>query len=108
MATNNSIHIIGNMGKDPEMSYKGQDGDVPVTKVSVAVQRKRDKDADPDWFNVVAFYGTAEYLNQYGEKGRKVAIEGEMRQNRWETEDGQPRSTYELVAQDVQFLDYRE
>ena len=65
MAKLNKIQIIGRFGKDPEMSFKGQNGDVAVTKVSVAAERKRDKET-VDWFNVVAFGQTAEFINQYG------------------------------------------
>ncbi|MBC8330422.1 MAG: single-stranded DNA-binding protein, partial [Anaerolineae bacterium] len=63
MAKLNKIQIIGRLGKDPEMSYKGQDGDTAVTKISVAADRKRDKETT-DWFNVVAFGQTAEFINQ--------------------------------------------
>jgi single-strand DNA-binding protein len=101
----NKIHIVGNMGKDPEMSYRGKDGDMAVTKVSVAVNRP--KNAGTDWFNVVAFRKTAEFLNEYGAKGRKVYVEGKMRQNRWEDEDGQTHTMWELVANQVEFLDSR-
>ena len=101
----NTIHIIGNLGKDPEMSYKGSDGDMAVTKVSVAVNDRHDQ---TNWFNVVAFRKTAEFLNNYGRKGRKVYVEGRMQQNRWQNEDGETRTSWELVANQVEFLDSRD
>ena len=107
MAKLNKIQIIGRFGKDPEMSFKGQNGDVAVTKVSVAAERKRDKET-VDWFNVVAFGQTAEFINQYGKKGRLVYLEGEMRNNRWEDEDGNTRDWWEIAVDDFQFLDYIE
>lgn len=103
MSANNNITIVGNLGRDPEMSYKGADGSMAVTKASVAVNRSRGEGTD--WFNVVAFRGTAEYFNNYGRKGRKVAIQGEMRQNRWTDEEGNTRTSWELVANNIQFLD---
>ena len=103
----NKIQIIGRLGKDPEMAYKGEKGDLAVTKMSVAVNRKRDKEA-VDWFNVVAFGQAAEFANQYGAKGRLVYIEGEMRNNRWEDEEGKTRDWWEIAVNDFQFLDYVE
>ena len=81
----NRIHIIGNLGKDPEMSFKGKDGSTAVTKVSVAVNDRNDK---TNWFNVVAFGKTAEFINNYGAKGRKVYVEGRMQMSRWQDKEG--------------------
>ena len=103
MSVSNSIRIIGRMGKDPQMEYKGQDASLPVTKVSVAADRSRSEGTD--WFNVVAFRQTAEFLNEYGSKGRLLAIEGEMRQNRWQDDDENWHERWELIANDVRFLD---
>ena len=104
MSAVNSMHIVGRLGKDPEMRF-GASG-TPVAKVSVAVDNRRIGDKDqPDWFSVVAFGKTADYLNEYGAKGRLVAIGGEMHQNRWEDSEGNPRSTWELIASGFQFLD---
>jgi len=47
----NKIQIIGRLGKDPEMSYRDEKGDLAVTKMSVAANRKCDKEVT-DWFNV--------------------------------------------------------
>ena len=104
MSAVNNIHIIGRLGKEPEMKFASSG--TPFTKVSVAVDTRRNGDeSQPDWFNVVAFNKTAEFLNQYGAKGRLVAVEGEMHQNRWEDQDGTPRTSWELVANSFQFLD---
>ena len=106
MSTNNNIRIIGNMGRDPEMTYAGEDGSLEVTKFSVAVNRR--KNSGTDWFNCVAFRGTAKFVNDYGAKGRKGAIVGEMRQSKWQTEDGQTRTSWELVVDGIEFLDRRD
>jgi single-strand DNA-binding protein len=97
----NTIHIIGRLGKDPEMAYSG-DGK-PFTKTSVAVDRQG-KGKETDWFNAVAFGKTAEFLNEYGAKGRKVYVEGRMQSNKWE-KDGQTRTSWELIVNQVEFLD---
>nr|MBC8330663.1 single-stranded DNA-binding protein [Anaerolineae bacterium] len=51
---------------------------------------------------------TAEFINQYGKKGRLVYIEGEMRNNRWEDDDGKTRDWWEIAVSDFQFLDFVE
>ena len=98
----NKIHIIGNLGRDPEMKYSTSGKE--VTKASVA---QSDRNGQTNWFNVVAFGKTAEFLNNYGSKGRKVYVEGRMQQNRWEDSEGQTRTTWELIASQVEFLDSR-
>ena len=103
----NKIQLIGRLGKDPEMAYVGKDGDKARTKVSVAVDRPYPGEGT-DWFNVVCFGKTAEFVNQYGAKGRRVLIEGVMQNNRWEDQEGNTRDWWEVVAKDVQFLDYEE
>lgn len=101
----NKIQIFGRLGKDPEMAYKGQEQDKAVTKVSVAVNRTRGEGTD--WFNVVCFGKTAEFVNTYGKKGREVYIEGRMQNNRYE-KDGATRDWWEIVVEDFQFLDFVE
>ena len=98
----NKIHIIGNLGRDPEMKYSTSGKE--VTNASVA---QSDRNDQTNWFNVVAFGKTAEFLNSYGAKGRKVYVEGRMQQNRWEDSEGQTRTTWELIASQVEFLDSR-
>ena len=83
MATLNQVQFIGRLGKNPEMDYVGQTGDLARTRVSLAVDRPHKKDAT-DWVNLVAFKQSAEFLNQYGTKGRQVYIEGHLQTREWE------------------------
>ena len=55
------------------------------------------------YFDIVLWGKQGEALNQYLIKGKQVAIEGELRQNRWE-QDGQSRSKVEIVANNIQLL----
>ncbi len=105
MANVNKTIIIGRLGKDPDLKYTPTTGNA-VCRVSVAVNRPGKSD-ETDWFNLVAWGKTGEFLNQYGRKGRMVCVEGRMQQNRWTDAEGNPRSNWELVAQNIQFLDRR-
>ena len=74
-----------------------------VVKCSVAVDRRRGEGTD--WFHVVAFGQQAEFINQYGAKGRLVAAEGRMQNNRYTDSEGNTRDWWELYVDDFQFLD---
>ncbi|MGN0905544.1 MAG: single-stranded DNA-binding protein, partial [Bullifex sp.] len=83
-------------------------GGEAVVRFSVAVNRRK-RNADGSWedeahfFNCVYFGKSAEGVNQYLTKGRQVAINGELRQNRYEVE-GQNRSTVEIFVNNLQLI----
>jgi single-strand DNA-binding protein len=98
--------VVGNLGKDPEIRY-GQSGGA-IGKFSVAVS-ERVKDGDnwkdhTEWFNVVCFGKTAENAGQYLAKGRKVLVEGRIRQRTYQKNDGSAGYSTELLADKVVFL----
>lgn len=100
--------IIGNLGRDPEMRYTPSGK--PVTSFSVAVSRKyTTADGDPreetQWFRVNAWSKLAETCNEFLSKGRKVFVEGRLQVRTWEGQDGQKRTSVEIVASDVVWLD---
>ena len=101
MSANNSIRIIGRMGRAPELR-ESRNG-TPVANVSVAVDNRYNDTTD--WFRCVFFGETAQITHQYGDKGRLVALEGEMHQNRWIDDGGNDRTSWELTARSIQFLD---
>jgi single-strand DNA-binding protein len=109
----NTIHIVGNLGGDPEMRYL--DSGTPVTNFSVASNRRYSgKDGEPKeettWFRIAAFGKLAENCNQYLGKGRQVYVVGRIRPDEdgnprtWEGQDGTTRASFEVTAQSVQFL----
>jgi single-strand DNA-binding protein len=99
--------LIGNLGKDPEMSYTP--GGKAVTKFSVAVTR-RGKDANGErkdettWFNVVAWERLAETMNTYLHKGSKVYIEGRMTSREFTDKEGVKRTFWDVVATEMELL----
>jgi len=102
----NTLCIIGNLGKDPEIR-RTPSGDA-VVSFSIAVSEKWNGTNGPqertDWFDIVAWRGTAELIGQYVKKGHKVGIVGKLRQNKWEDKDGNARSKVEIHADRVDFL----
>lgn len=99
--------IVGNLGKDPEMRYT-PDG-TPVTSFSVAVTRKKgDGTEKTTWFKVTCWRKLAEVTNQYLKKGRQVMVLGEIDADAYLAQDGQPRASLNLTANEVKFLGGRD
>ncbi|HWP85259.1 MAG TPA: single-stranded DNA-binding protein [Terriglobia bacterium] len=103
----NKVILVGNLGKDPEMSYlpSGQS----VTKFSLATTRAyKDKNGElkeeTEWHNIVAWGKLGEICAQYLSKGRQAYVEGRIQTRTWEGRDGQKRTSVDIVASDVQIL----
>jgi single-strand DNA-binding protein len=99
--------IMGNMTRDPELRYTA--GGQAVCNFSLAANRyfkdkQGEKQEDTTYVKVTVWGKQAETTAQYCEKGRCVFVEGRMNSNSWETEDGQKRSSLEVVAENVQFI----
>lgn len=105
----NKIILIGNLGKDPDMSYTPSGK--AVTKFSLAVSRRwRDRESNEQrdettWFNIVAWDRLAETCNSYLHKGSKVMIEGRMNSRKYTDKEGVERTAWEVTASDMQMLD---
>ena len=110
MASFNKITIVGYLGRDPELRYTA-DG-TPVCTFSVATtERRKDKGGEfrdvTTWFRVSCWRRQAEAASQYLSKGRQVYIEGRLSQQEYTDRDGNPRTSLEVQASDVQFLGSR-
>jgi single-strand DNA-binding protein len=105
----NDIHIIGNLGDDPETRRTG--GDKKVCNMRVAVSRSGGRDGEEvtDWFRVVVWDKLADTCEQYLRKGSKVYLRGEMRSSQYEDKDsGKKITSWELNAFQMQMLDSRK
>jgi single-strand DNA-binding protein len=105
MADLNHVLLIGRLTRDAELKYTS--GGMAVCKFAIAVNRRK-KSGDQwideaSFFDIVLWGRSGETLNQYLVKGKQVAVEGELHQNRWE-QDGQSRSKIEIMASNVQLL----
>lgn len=103
----NKVMIIGHLGRDPEMRYTPSGK--PVTSFSVATSRswkssQGERRTETEWFNIVAWGSLAEICSQYLHKGERVYIEGRLQTRKWEDDDGNKRSTVELIANEMIML----
>jgi single-strand DNA-binding protein len=110
----NKAMLIGRLTRDPEMRYT-QSG-TAMTRFGIATNRygtgpDGERKEFTDFHNVVAWNqgkrNLAEICAQYLKKGSLVFVEGRLQTRSWEGQDGQKRTTTEINAQDVQFLESR-
>jgi single-strand DNA-binding protein len=106
MANNtNSITIVGNITRDPEMRYTA--GGTSTATFGVAVNRSWRNQQTNEWeertsfFNVVCWRQLAENVAASLRKGTRVVVTGRLEQRSWETEQGEKRSVVEVVADEV-------
>ena len=108
MADLNSVCLTGRLTRQAEIRYS-QAGGGAVLRFSLAVnRRKRSADGngwedEANFFDCVYFGRSAETVNRFLDKGRQVAISGELRQSRWE-QDGQSRSKVEIVVNQLNLI----
>lgn len=107
MANYNKVILIGNLTRDPQMSYLPSQ--TPVTEIGLAVNRKwKSKEGEQReetcFIDCRAYGRQAETLNQYMRKGRPILIEGRLQLDTWEGKDGQKRSRHRVIVENFQFL----
>ncbi len=107
----NKVHLIGNLGQDPETRYMPSGG--AVTNISIATTAAwKDKQTGEqkertEWHRVVAFGRLAEIMAEYLRKGSQVYIEGKLRTNKYDKE-GQTHYSTEIIADQMQMLGSRQ
>ena len=97
-----SITILGNLGKDPAVSYT--QGGMAVCKFSVATSEKRKGEEKTTWFDVVVFDKLGELCGQHLAKGRTVLVQGRISIEDWTDKEGAKRRSWSLLANTVQFV----
>ncbi len=102
----NTVALIGRLGKDAELKTSSH-GTVSAN-FSIAVNRQVKKndqyEEHTDWYDCVLYGKLAEALCQYMTKGTQLSIQGSLRQERWEDDQGGKHSRIRVVAQQVQLL----
>ncbi|MGI6457554.1 MAG: single-stranded DNA-binding protein [bacterium] len=102
----NKVILIGRITADPELRYT-QSG-IAVASYSIAVDRRfkgPNGEKQTDFINVVSWRKQAELLCNYVKKGYMIAVEGSLHMRKYQAQDGQNRTVYEVVTDNVQFLD---
>ncbi|MGF7059217.1 single-stranded DNA-binding protein [Brassicibacter mesophilus] len=111
----NSVVLIGRLTKDPELRFLPGNG-TAVSTFSIAVDKDLSKDKKQemeskgqptaDFINIVVWGRRAETCANYLVKGRLVAIQGRIQSRSYDAADGSRRYVTEVVADNVQFLEW--
>lgn len=105
MASINSVVLVGNLTRDAEIKYTNSG--TAIVKFSLAINRR--KKVGESWQDEANFFDinmmgkSAESVHKFLTKGKQVAVQGELRQERWE-QDGQSRSKVTVFAFSLQLL----
>lgn len=101
----NNCNMIGRLTKDPVL--RATPTGKSVATVSLAIPRQYEKDKS-DFIDIVIWGKLAENVAKYMHKGSKVAVNGNLQMRKYTDSQGKERTTYEIVAQGVEFLDPKE
>ena len=110
MANFNKVFLMGNLTRDPQVSYLPSQ--TAVCELGLAVNRRwtsqdGQQKEEVSFVDVVAYGKQAETLGKYLRKGRPVFIEGRLKLDQWEAPDGTKRSKMRVVLEGFQFIDSR-
>ncbi|MDD2388274.1 MAG: single-stranded DNA-binding protein [Desulfobacterales bacterium] len=102
MAGVNKAIILGNLGKDPEMTYTPSG--LAVCKFSLATSKKmKDGQTVTQWHRCTAFGKTGELIAQYVNKGNQLYVEGEITYSQYE-KDGTIRYSTDIIVREFNFI----
>lgn len=106
MSAINSVHFTGNLTTDPEFRFV--ESGMGRAVFSLAVNKRVRNEQTGQWedgaamfIRVTAFRELAENIAESLKKGAYVSVDGELRQNNYTTDNGEKRTTYEVVADNV-------
>lgn len=101
----NSVNIMGNLTRDPELKYTPSGK--TVCSLSIANNRVYTKNGEKvtevSYFDVEVWGAVAENCNKYLTKGSGIIVEGRLRQDRWE-KDGKTQSRVRIIANNIHFM----
>lgn len=105
----NNVVLIGNLSRDPELSYT-PNTQTAVCRFTLAVNRpKRDgQDTGADFIRIIVWGRQAENCKRYLSKGRKVAVSGRITTGSYKDRNGQTVYTTDITAENVEFLSAQE
>ncbi len=103
----NSVHLIGNLGMDPEI--KTLDSGRKLARFSLATSEtfrngEGKQIKETQWHNIVAWGGSATIAEKFLKKGREIAIQGRLSHRQYEDKSGNTRYFTEVIANEIALL----
>ena len=102
----NSVCLMGRLTADPEL--KSTQSGVSVCSFRIAVDRTyqpKGQEKQTDFINIVTWRSTAEFVSRYFRKGQLVAVQGSIQTGQYTDRDGNKRTTFDVVADNVFFAE---
>ncbi|MCA1960544.1 MAG: single-stranded DNA-binding protein [Desulfomonile sp.] len=103
----NKVLLLGHVGKDPEVRYTGSGRAVASFTLATSQTWKDQEGNDQErteWHRIVAWGRLGEICGEYLSKGKQVFIEGRIQSRDWEDQEGNKRTTVEIIASDMIML----
>lgn len=100
----NNITLQGRLTRSPEM--KATASGISCATFTLACEqdyKNPNGERDTDFFDVVAWRGTADFVQRYFSKGQMAVVKGRLQTRQWTAEDGSKRKTVQIVAENVYF-----
>jgi single-strand DNA-binding protein len=95
----NQVVLTGNLGADPEVFYSSE-GD-PIATFNLAFRSSKKK---TNWIKITAFNRLAEVAEKHLHKGARIGLAGTLDQQKWETDEGVQRSSFQIIANTIEFI----
>ena len=102
----NSVCLMGRLVADPEL--RQTPSGVSVCSFRIAVDRTyqpKGQEKQTDFINIVTWRSTAEFVSRYFRKGQLVAVQGSIQTSQYTDRDGNKRTTFDVVADNVFFAE---
>ena len=100
MAFDNTVTVVGNVTRDPELRFTPNGA--PVCNFGLAWNRKGQNDEEVvSFFDITCWRNLAENVAESISKGSRVIVYGRLDQRSWESQEGERRSKVEIIADDV-------
>jgi len=106
----NRVIFVGRLSKDVETRYSQGANATAISRTSIAIDRKikRENEPEADFFNLVAFGKTAEFLEKYFKKGMKIAIVGRVENDNYTDKDGKKVYGTRIVVEECEFCESKD
>jgi single-strand DNA-binding protein len=105
MSNGNTVTLVGNLTRDPELRYTPT-GQATVT-FGLAVNRRWQNRQTQEWeeatsfFDIVCWRELAQNVSETLTRGTRVIVTGRLEQRTWESADGERRSKIEVIAEEL-------
>lgn len=105
----NKINLVGRLVRDPELKFAAGSG-MAIGNFTIAVNRRFKKEGQPeaDFIPIVCFSKIAEAVANYTAKGKLISVSGAMQVRNYEAKDGTKKYVTEVIADEVNFLEWRD